>query len=133
MAKSIDFSRDTFIKAFDMICKLLEDVAVNEKRIPDNLDMIGVASDVFDEYNIEMGFYEHRIVLDTEIDTELFINRRHFGMNDEKIEVHVFYDGVKIGQWELDFSPDGRFYRCGGIHVSSYTLAREAASKKRLN
>ncbi len=77
--------------------------------------------------------YKNEAVLKHEFDTELYITHRVFGKNDTKIEVYYFYHGIKNGTWLLDFYPDGKCYRYGGLIEERLVLAMGAINNNRLN
>lgn len=97
--------------AFMKAIQQLEDIVQLEKRIPTNTDCIDITLAISDQLNVNLSLHNDRLVLDNEIETELFINRRVFGPNDLKIELYLFYDGVKNAQFEFNFYPDGTYFK----------------------
>ena len=126
-------SKIHYTEAFQHITSALKEIAELENRIPSNADCLAIIQQISDKLNVHLNLTTERTVLDNEIDTELFINRRVWGKNDLKIEVHYFYEGLKYGNYELNFYPDGKYIIYGGLVDAKFILAKEFEERNNRN
>ena len=114
-----------YTSAFIQAVAVLEKIGVHEMRIPTKQDCRLLARKIFKQFDVNLKLYQERSILDHLMQSELFINYRVWGPNDLKIEVHFFYEGIKYGNYELNFYPDGKLYRYGGLTDACFILQRE--------
>ena len=125
--------KEDYTDAFVFAIKQLEEIAVIEDRVPTNSDCINLVAKFSDDLKVNLLLLGDRPVLENKIDTELFISRSAFGDGYVKIGVYYFWEGLKYGNYELNFYPDGEFYRYGEAVDARVILTKEAIVGANLN
>ncbi len=125
--------RGKYTDAFVFAIKQLEEIAVIEDRVPTNTDCINLVVQLGNELQVNLLLIGDHPIQENKIDTELFISRRALGDGYVKIAVYYFWEGLKYGNYELIFYPDGDFHRNGGSVDARVILTKEAIVGANLN